>query len=157
MGTYIYKHPLGKRTLSLIQNFFTSLGISLVTALIFMIYTGGEMSLENRSFTEQQAKTGAMIAFVSVFTVLFLALMFIPVKNTIRQISYFYVDKNTFIHYYDGDQRTFDYNVIGAVQVNKNHIVLYDHQHIEMYIAKFDENPSEMYSALSSYNFPLSN
>ncbi|WP_414054312.1 hypothetical protein ACMGE6_02330 [Macrococcus equi] len=157
MGTYIYKHHLGKRTLSLIQNLFTSLGISLMTALIFMIYTGGEMSLEYRSFTDHQAKTGAMIALVSVFTVLFLVLMFIPVKNTIRQISYFYVDKNTFIHYYDGDQRTFDYNVIGAVQVNKNHIVLYDHQQIEMYIAKFDGNPSEMYSALSSYNFPLSN
>lgn len=154
-GTYIFKYRIDKRTMSLMRNFFSSLGLSLMTGVIFMIYTGGEMSLEHRNFTDEQAMNGALIVGVSVFATLFLLFMFIPVKNTIKQISYFYVDSNQFIHFYNGDQRNFDKHDIGFIQVNSNCVILYDKQGIVMYTAKFEEQPNEMYNALRDYQFPL--
>lgn len=81
--------------------------------------------------------------------------MYIPVKNTVKQISYFYVDQHRFIHYYDGDERQFDKHEIGSIQVFEHHVALYNQQGITIYTAKFEGSPSEMYRALSQYQFPL--
>lgn len=120
-----------------------------------MLHVGGEMSADNSSFTEQQAITTSIIVGASVFVLLFILSMYIPVKNTIRQISYFYVDDYQFMHYYDTDHRTFNKEDIGEIQINVNSIILYDNQFIEMYTAQFEGKPNEMEEALIRYRYPI--
>lgn len=68
-GTYIYRQHIGKRTINLVRSFWSALGLSLIVGLIFMIYTGGEMSLDYRSFSDEQAMNSAVIVGSSVFLI----------------------------------------------------------------------------------------